>query len=223
MTVAGLTFSLDNPLITTREKSHFYLGIYELPEIELARRHLDGELPVIELGGGIGVVSCVINTMLKHPHEHLVVEGNTDLLATLEENRRLNGCGFRVRNVALAYGGGDAVLSVDSFATGRVGAQATRRLVVPARTLADLLRETGFARIDLVADIEGAEVELVAREGPLLARHARTLILEAHPRFAGPEATAGMLASIRALGFAELGRSGHVHAFRNRWLPLGGP
>lgn len=222
VTVAGLTFSLDNPLITTRQKSLFYLGAHEVPEIELAHRHLDGELPVIELGGGIGVVSCIINKMLKRSQEHLVVEANTALLPTLEENRRLNRCAFQIRNVALAYGGGEAVLSVDSFATGRVGTHATRHLIVPATTLADLLRETGFARIDLVADIEGAEVGLVEREGPLLQRHVRTLILEAHARFAGVEATARMLASIRALGFAELGRSRQVHAFRNRGRPAGG-
>lgn len=213
VTVAGLTFSVDNPLITTREKSQLYLGFYEEPEIALAHRHLVRGLPVIELGGGIGVVACVINRRLEHPGDHMVVEANPHLIPTLETNRKLNRCEFQIRNAALAYGDGEIELAVDSFVTSRVGATGSRVALVPTTTLAKLLEESGFARINLVADIEGAEADLLEREGTLLRDRVQTLILETHPRYTGVERTARMLDSIQALGFTEVDRFRTVYAF----------
>jgi predicted O-methyltransferase YrrM len=43
---------------------------------------------VLELGGCLGVVSCSINTLLRDPSRHVVVEANPKLLAYLYENRR---------------------------------------------------------------------------------------------------------------------------------------
>jgi len=111
----------------------------------------------------------------------------------------------------------ETALAIDSFVTSRVGGVGRRALVATA-TLASLLEETAFERINLVVDIEGAEVDLVEREGPLLARRARILIVETHPQFAGEEAIARMLTALRILGFAELARVRDVFAFEHRTL-----
>jgi len=216
VTLHGLTFSVDNPLITTREKGLIYLGRHESHEIMMVHRHLVAELPVVELGGGIGVVSCIINRKLAHPRDHIVLEANPDLIPTLDTNRRINQCEFQIRNVALAYGCPEIALAIDSFAASRVGGAGQRQVRVATTTLAQLLQESGFARINLVADIEGAEVHLVEQEGTLLSQRVRTLILETHPRFTGVERTARMLAAIESLGFTEAARSRNVFAFENR-------
>src|SRR6267143_2806887 len=104
VTIEALHFSVDNPLITTRQKGLLDVGLHETGEIALACRYIVADLPVVELGGGIGVVSCIINRRLSRPTDHVVVDANADLIPTLEANRRLNGAGFRIRNVALAYG-----------------------------------------------------------------------------------------------------------------------
>ena len=213
VTVEGLTFSVDNPLITTREKGQLCLGLHEASEIALAHRHLVAGLPVIELGGGIGVVACIINRKLAHPGDHIVVEANPDLIPTLETNRRVNRCEFQIRNAALAYGGERVSVAIDSLMTSRVGAAGSREAVVATTTLANLLEESGFARVNLVADIEGAEADLVEQEGMLLRDRVWTLILETHPRFAGIERTARMLGAIQVLGFAEVDRSVNVFVF----------
>lgn len=214
VTIEGLPFSVDNGLISTRQKGLLEVGLHEAGEIVLARQYVGTELPVVELGGGIGVVSCIVNRRLIRPEDHVVVEANPDLIPTLEVNRRLNRCGFRIRNVALAYGGEEAALAIDSFVTSRIGGVG-RHARVSTVTLASLLEESKFERINLIVDIEGAEVDLVEREGQLLARRARTLIVETHPHFAGPEPTARMLAALRALGFAELARVRDVFAFKH--------
>jgi FkbM family methyltransferase len=218
VTVDGLTFALDNSLITTRDKSTVCLGLHEAPEVALVHTRLAAGLPVIELGGGIGIVSCNINRRLAHPRDHIVVEANPDLIPTLETNRRLNRCEYQIRSAALAYSGAETVLAIDSWATSRVGGRGTRRAVVATTTLAKLLRESGFARINLVVDIEGAEADLVEQEGTLLGQRVRTLILETHPSVTGAERAARTIAAIRSLGFAETARVRQVFAFDNRNL-----
>lgn len=216
VTLEGLTFSVGNALITTREKGLIYLGLHESDEIALVHRYLDPGLPVIELGGGIGVVSCIINRKLAHPCDHIVCEANPDLIPTLETNCRINQCEFQIRNVALAYGGPEIALTIDSFVASRLGGVGQRQVQVATTTFARLLEKSGFGRINLVADIEGAEVHLVEQEGTLVSQRVQTLILETHPHFAGVERTARMLAAIESLGFAEAARSHNVFAFENR-------
>ncbi len=63
----GVMISVDNPLVTTRQKSTLFFGIYETPEFELSRRYLDFSLPTIELGGSIGGVACAINKLQENP------------------------------------------------------------------------------------------------------------------------------------------------------------
>jgi FkbM family methyltransferase len=215
VTVDGLTFSLDNPLIRTRDKSTVCVGLHEAPELALVQTRLVAGLPVVELGGGIGIVSCNINRKLAHPRNHIVVEANPDLIPTLETNRRLNGCEYQIRSAALAYGEETTMLAIDSWATSRVGGDGTRRAVVTTTTLAQLLRESRFARINLVVDIEGAEANLVEQEGALLGQRVRALILETHPSILGAERAARMIAAIRSLGFVETARIRQVWAFDN--------
>lgn len=214
----GLSFSVDNPLITTREKALLYMGIHEAPEIRLTQRYLDVTLPLIELGGGIGVLSCIANRRLLRSRDHVVLEANPELIPTLEHNRGLNGCEFRIVNAALAYDGPETELTINSLAASRVGATdgVQRRVRVAATTLAQVLQPSGFARINLIADIEGAEVDLVEREASLLGSHVQALVLETHPRFTGVARTTAMLERIRSLGFVEVACWRQVYAFASR-------
>ena len=176
---------------------------------------LVADLPVIELGGGIGFVSCYINRKLAHPRDHIVVEANPELIPTLETNRRLNRREFQIRSAALAYGPEETVLAIRSWVVSMVGGHGTRQVPVATTTLAQLLRESGFAHINLVVDIEGGEADLVEHEGSVLSERVRTLILETHPPFTGEERAARMIAAIGALGFTEVGRAQRVLAFDN--------
>ena len=141
VTLEGLTFSVSNPLIKTREKGLIYLGLHESHEIALVHRHLGAGLPVIELGGGIGIVSCIINRKLAHPRNHIVLEANPDLIPTLETNRDINQCEFQIQTAALAYGRAEITLAIDAFAASKVGGRGQRQVQVATTTLARLLQE----------------------------------------------------------------------------------
>ena len=212
--------SVDNPLISTRHKSTLYFGIYETAEIELSRRYLDPERPTIELGGSIGVVACVTNKMLKKPSGHVVVEANPVLLPLLEENRRRNHCEFTIEAVAIGYGADTIEFTVqDHFLFGRLESQGGRRVQVPTASLGGLMDKHGFETINLLCDIEGAEVASVEHEAGLLRRRVCNLIMETNEEYLGHGPIARMLDRLQELGFELRERSREtVVALTNRNL-----
>jgi FkbM family methyltransferase len=197
----GLKFSVDNPLVTTRHKSTLFFGRYEVEEVALARRYLDPELPLVELGGSIGVVACVTNRLLSRPERHVVVEASPVLLPTLEANRTMNGCKFSIEHAALAYHTDAVEFPLEGhFLHGRInGSDKTAR--VQAVTLGKLLEKYEFETINLVSDIEGAEIELVEQEPEILRDRVKTLVMETHACFRGEEQVLAMLAALARLGF----------------------
>ena len=127
-------------------------GKYESEEAALIAKHLPADLPVIELGGSLGVVSRLIRSRLAPGTRHLVVEANPDLIEACSRN-------------ALDIGSG-----------------AGRVVAVPAVTLKDLHQRIGSpSAFSLVADIEGAEFALFEKDAETLAK-AALAIVELHPK-----------------------------------------
>jgi FkbM family methyltransferase len=216
--LSGLLFSVDNPLIHVRMKSTLADGSYEQPERLLVERFLPGDLPVIELGGGIGVVSCYTNKRLVHPEQHVVVEANPSLIPTLALNRDLNRCGFSVRHAALAYDGDQVDLFAGlTFLGGSLRPVSRSSVRVPAITLLRLLDEHGFKAACLIADIEGSEAILVDREADVLRCRVPWFIFEFHPPALGSDQTSKLFARLESLGFRERAREGWVAAFENAY------
>ena len=102
--VEGCTIDVSAPGLSTAVRSRFILNRYERAERRAVKRFLDPSLPVVELGGSIGVVACLTNKMLKEPVRHVVVEARPELIPWLEGNRQRNGSEFQVRHCALSYG-----------------------------------------------------------------------------------------------------------------------
>ena len=121
----GCTFSLQT-VPDPFTKLFLLDGRYELPERRAVKRHLKRDLPVIELGGSLGVVACITNKLLTDPTAHVVVEANPRAIPQLTLNKTSNHCAFEIVNCALAYGV-DAVTfvlpsigatnSIDSYTT----------------------------------------------------------------------------------------------------------
>jgi FkbM family methyltransferase len=215
----GLKISVDSPGITTRQKSTLFYGRYEVEEQQLLRGHLDPALPVIELGGCIGVVSCTVNRMLEQPTRHVVVEANPQLVPTLEENRRLNDCSFTVVHQAVAYGVDAVNLSVPgSFVCGNVTGDGETVATVPATKLSNIALPNEFERFTLIMDIEGAEVELVEHDGELLAARTSMIIAEFHPQARGADRIAETRRRLEQLGFEEVAHAGDTTVLVNRNL-----
>jgi FkbM family methyltransferase len=212
----GCRFDVSHPLISNALRARLLRGRYERSERELLAAWLDPAAPVVELGGGIGVVATLVNRRLRHPARHVVVEANPALIPVLERQKALNRARFTIVHGAVAYGVSDtAALHVDmEFISGRIGAAQTATVAVPALTLRQVLEPRPWTDVTLVCDIEGLETELVEYEGDILARSCRTLVIEVHPEFRSAEQRAELFARLGALGFAKVASVRKVHAFR---------
>jgi FkbM family methyltransferase len=196
-------------------KVELIMNKYEAPERWAVARYVRQDLPVVELGGSMGVVACVTNKLLKNPAAHVVVEANPLVIPQLELNRTLNRCQFQILNRALAYGMASVTFRPSSnvciSSITAVGDQAP--VTVETIALKDIVRDHGFARFNLICDIEGLEYDLVAHEMDVLKK-ADTIILETHARFIGEEKCGLMMSQLKDAGFRVVKEIGYVVVLR---------
>lgn len=197
----GMTYSVE-PFSSTL-KSTLARGRHEEPERNLVRRWLPPDVPLVELGGGMGAVSCLANRKLSDPTRHVVVEANPAMVPLLSTNRDLNRCRFTVLNCALGYDSDTITLDLDpdfvgSSAVGRVG---NSTVVVRTTTAATIMADHGFEQCGIICDIEGAEAELIEREFPELGERVRYIMAEFHPHIIGRDATERLFELLQTMGF----------------------
>jgi FkbM family methyltransferase len=194
-------------------------GAYEGPERFAAKRYIRRDIPVVEFGGSLGVVACVLNRRLKNPGHHIVVEANPQILPTLLENRNRNHCNFEILHGAAGGVGksvriwiGESALASSAIAT------AGESIEVPALTLADILQSRAFGRCALICDIEGSEIDMIRAEIDTLRSQVEVFIVEFHPGISGlgPVEKARLL--LKDKGFAEVWYRQDVFVYQNTAL-----
>ena len=217
VTIDGVTLLLDNPDILTKHKSALYFGIYEVAERNLCRRYLDPSVPLIEIGGSIGGVSCITNRMLNNRRRHVVVECNPTNSPTLTRNRDFNRCEFSIEPFALAYTTERIEFNVvpGGWLVGNVAGFEGNKISVPTITLRDIVRKYKFDTFCLISDSEGAEVDMVENEAELIKRHVKYLIVETHVKLRGQTATIRMLDRLKEIGFEINQKEKQVYAMTN--------
>ncbi len=188
---------------------------YEAPERQAVARYVRKDLPVVELGGSMGVVACVTNRLLKKPNSHVVVEANPLVIPQLELNRALNRCRFEIVNRAIAYGMESVTFRPSSnVCISSITAEGDQSPVtVQATQLRQIVRDRGFARFNLICDIEGLEYDLVCHEMDVV-KNADTIILETHARFIGEEKCELMMSKLEQTGFRIVRQLGYVVVLR---------
>lgn len=215
----GNRISLDCPLLSRGHKSTIAFGYHEMPERKLVKNYLPRTLPVVELGGGLGVVSCLTNRMLSDPSKHVVLEANPAMLPVLERNRAMNNCKFEIVHKAIAYGSSEVSITLDGeFVGSKVGegAVGNESVVVPATTLSRICERFEGDEFALVSDVEGMECEIVENEAELLRESCRVIVMETHERYVGAAKHAAMLASLKKIGFTIRDEEANVFAFERK-------
>jgi FkbM family methyltransferase len=184
---------------------------YEAPERRLVARYIKRTLPVVELGGSMGVVACVTNKLLKDPSAHVVIEANPLAVPLLELNKKLNRSQFEIVNQAIAYGAASVTFHPSSnLCESSITVAGDQPAVsVPATQLCEVVRQRGFSRFNLVCDIEGLEYDLVCHEAEAL-KNAAIIIMETHARFIGEEKISFTMSRLEQLGFRIVEKTGFV-------------
>jgi len=213
----GLTFSVDCQQISTSHKSTLAFGLHEMEERTLIKRWLPRDLPVVEVGGGLGVVACLTNRTLTNPDRHVVVEANPGMIAVLKCNRDLNGCRFEILNKAIGYNCEYVDLGVDAEFVGSsvlTAGKEAKTVKVAATTLSDLMSLRGFRRAGIICDIEGTEVEVIKQELPRLGAQVQYFMAEMHPAILGQTVVEDLLNNLLNLGFILQERLGDSVFFK---------
>jgi FkbM family methyltransferase len=210
----GCTFSLQG-IVDESMRAQLFTNNYEAEERRAVARYLRRDLPVVELGGSMGVVACVTNRLLINKKAHLVVEANPLAIPHLELNRKLNHCKFEIVNRAIAYGVDSVTFRPSSSLCGNsITADGDLPPVtVETVQLGELVRTRDFRRFNLVCDIEGLEYDLVCQESEVL-KMADTIIMETHARYFGEDKLRFMMSKLRDLGFNLVEETGFVVVLR---------
>lgn len=203
-------------------RSALLRGKYERDEAAMILKHLPPDLPVVELGGSLGVVSALIRSQLAPSVRHLVFEANPDLVDICRANAGRTADGVcEVLNAAVFYDGPVASLAVHadihSSALQRAGTSG-RIVEVPAISLAELWTRLGEPpAYSVVSDIEGGELPIFMRDATALAG-ARIVIIEIHPKAYEAEGSseAAFLLACGDAGFRIVDRQADVVVLSRR-------
>ena len=125
-------------------KVYSFFKKWEEHERHVIDSYLRPDLPVVELGGCLGVVSCHINKKLDRPERHVVIEANPGVLPTLEKNRELNNCRFVIRHAALGYETTNVNLHLTRIGDNSLWPISDKIVEVPAVSLETILKDTRF-------------------------------------------------------------------------------
>lgn len=166
-------------------KKKIIRGEYEEPERQLISRYLRRDLPLVELGGSLGIVSAFANLIVDPHLPYVIVEANSGLIEICRANASASGSPARIEVVhaACAYHVPEVSFLVsDNIHGNRIAQTGTDRCAtVPALTLAAIVEpRIGTAPYSLIMDIEGAEWDVFENDEDVLRRCALAII-ELHP------------------------------------------
>jgi FkbM family methyltransferase len=177
----GCTFVIPRDQTTRAYRASFLSNHYEVEDLEVVRACILPTDRVIELGGCMGVVSCITNKILTDKTRHVVVEANPFCIPSLHRNRDLNQCQFLIEHCAVSQAH-EVTFHVNPamIVSSSIQSQAKVEIPVrvPARSLTELdVRYGPFTT--LIIDIEGAELDTFENARELLRRY-RLVIVELH-------------------------------------------
>lgn len=161
-------------------KAALFWGLYEREEANFISKYLSGKYPVIELGGSLGIISCVAGKKLSGK-KLIIVEANRSLIPVIEENLKLN----KISNYAIEWGGvgsgqelyflqGDRSYKGEVIREFKPGCAPVEEI-----DLVSLPDRYNISSFSLVSDIEGAENSFLF-ENPGGLIHCKEMIIELH-------------------------------------------
>lgn len=183
---SGQSFHIPRDLTSLKFRSRFVLGAHERDERRAVAQYLPRQSAVLELGGGLGVVSCLINSMLSDGRRHVVVEANPNLISVLTANRERNGCLFAIENGLVTSTEHASFYLAPSISHSSIYERAGPKLDIPKLSLASL-EKSGNLHFDvLVSDIEGGELRFFEEHRAGLERF-KVIIIQLHEKIIGRE------------------------------------
>lgn len=151
----------------------------EISERAIAKNALRNDLPVIELGAGIGVVTAAVNSTIKDGLDHIAVEVDPEVVDILKDTCELNGLSVHILNK-----GYHPTKNTVSFQPDGGYVHTTTNTCNDGNSISAISMNNAYSLIGgeyftLVADIEGAEQGFV-QEWDLIESKCGAALIEFH-------------------------------------------
>ena len=196
----GCRFYYPKNITSLGFRSRFFFDIYEKEERELIKKYISEEDRILELGGCIGVVSCIANRLLKDPYSHVVVEANPELIPTLNKNKELNNAGFIIEHCIIGSSRYSDFFVHELIVGGSRDRKTKRKTEIVSRSLNELLDKHGDFSV-LLIDIEGGEYDFIM-ENIETIRNFSKIIIELHDFIIGIKKVEELKEILQNLGFS---------------------
>jgi FkbM family methyltransferase len=151
---------------------------FETPEQDLAKKYIQANDVVLELGARYGSVSCVINSKLNCKTNQVVVEPDQRVWGALERNRFANKCRFHIVKGFLSSKKLDLTNLDDWFGGYGATSVESETSKIPSFSLQEIKEKYSLSFNVLVADCEGF-LEQFFDENPGFYKQLRLIIFEA--------------------------------------------
>jgi FkbM family methyltransferase len=175
----GVEIIVPQDLTDVKLRGQLQVGFYEREERRHLKKYLNPEACVLELGGCLGVVSCIANKMLQHPKRHIVVEANPALIQHIERNKQHTGGAFTIEHCIVSNKPEVEFFLGDTILGSSARHKSPKKIVVPGKSITQL-EDTHQIKFDtLIMDIEGAELDFL-RENRDWLRQLNTVFMEIH-------------------------------------------
>lgn len=161
-------------------RGQFQINSYEKRERRYLKKYLDPESSVLELGGCIGIVASVANSLLRFPERHVVVEANPELIPYIERNKAHTGSSFIIENCMVSANPENDFYIGPTIGESSVRRKSLKKISVPGVTIASIEQKHQLKFNVLIIDIEGAELDFL-RENKSWLSGLNTVIMEIHP------------------------------------------
>lgn len=208
----GMRFEIAPGQLPRSYRSRLYFDIYEGPERALAHKWIHPDARVLELGGCVGVVACVVNKMLDQPQSHVVVEANPTLIDILRANRDANGCSFQIEDRIVSRSPESDFYIGKLMTANRKDSGAGRRVTVGTVTLESLEAERGVKFDTVIMDIEGGEFDFFAENAARLAE-LNLVILELHAGILTADQVDSCYSALRRAGLQKVDLCGQTEVW----------
>lgn len=184
----GVVLNVNNNQITNSVKYHLFSQKYEVQEFNLIQKYFQPNIDVVEFGGGIGFISCIIGKKINPLNKHIVVEPNPFLLRLLNSNKLLNNCNFKIISYAYSSHTSNVLLGIGGpFESGHITTASKNTVEVPSINLKEMVKKYDLNQFFLVADVEGKEFDLIKKEFQILSSHCPMVLIEFHDQFGSME------------------------------------
>lgn len=192
----------------------YYNNKYEKNEFKLISEYLNPNSSVLELGGGIGYISNVINKILKNKNNHIVLEGNELLINYLEVNKKLNNSYFQIVNGILSNKELNTFFVSETFVSSGLHNKSDNSKMTSVKGFnLQVIHENFKINFDtLIMDIEGAEYEILL-ENKIL-KSFKNIFFELHPKILSKSQQDEIYQALLSENFYKIDQSENVEFWK---------